>query len=189
MEYIFVTRSSDKAREVERMLGVPIERRDLDLPELQAVDVKDVVAAKARLAYETLGGMPVIVEDTGLYIDAWNKLPGALVRWFIQCVGDEGICAMLSAFSNRAAWAETAVGTYDGQLRIYAGRVDGRIAPQPAGRGGFGWDTIFVPNGSEKTFAEMTPTEKDRYSMRRIAFEAMLAAMKESRLEQDEGGS
>lgn len=82
---------------------------------------------------------------------------------------------MLHEFQNRRAWAKTAVATYDGQLQIFPGEIHGRIASTPTGEGGFGWDKIFVPEGAVKTFAEMRPSEKDSYSMRRLALEAMRA--------------
>jgi non-canonical purine NTP pyrophosphatase (RdgB/HAM1 family) len=171
--FVFVTQSANKLAEAERILNTKLERYDLDSPEIQAVEVEEVVKHKALYAYQALGGKPVIIEDTGLYIEAWNGLPGALIKWFVQRVGVAGICQMLQNFPERKAWAETIVATYDGQLRIFKGKVEGRIALSPAGDGGFGWDSVFIPADSDKTFAQMTPAEKDQYSMRRQAFEAM----------------
>jgi XTP/dITP diphosphohydrolase len=102
-------------------------------------------------------------------------LPGALIKWFVKRVNGEGMCKMMHEFPNRKAWAKTIVATYDGQLHIFTGEVEGSIAPVPMGERGFGWDGIFIPKGAIKTFAEMTPDEKDKHSMRRLAFEAMVA--------------
>ena len=175
INYIFVTGSSSKVAEAERILRVRLEHRNIELPEIQAVDVEDVVAHKAKYAYEALGKNPVMIEDTGLFIEAWHGLPGALVKWFIERVGVSGICQMMHLFSNRQAWARTVVATYDGHLNLFSGEVRGIIANAPAGESGFGWDKLFIPNGADKTFSEMSPDEKDKYSMRRIAFEAMMA--------------
>jgi non-canonical purine NTP pyrophosphatase (RdgB/HAM1 family) len=116
-----------------------------------------------------------MIEDTGLYIQTWNGLPGALVKWFLQRVGPEGICKMLQPYPDRSAKAKTIVATYDGhgEPGIFVGEVTGQIAALPYGDGGFGWDALFIPDGAQQTFAEMGPEEKDRYSMRRLAFEAM----------------
>jgi len=171
--YIFVTHSEGKVSEAEMILGAKLTHYSLDLPEVQAVEVEEVVSLKAQLAYRRLENQPVITEDTGLYFESWNGLPGALIKWFIKTVGPEGICRMLEPFPNRRAFAKTAVATYDGELRIFTGTVNGRIAIQPAGSRGFGWDSIFIPNSAAKTFAEMTLSEKNHYSMRRIAFEEM----------------
>lgn len=150
-----------------------LEHFDLDLPEIQSIDVEEVITYKAKHAYNALGQKPVMVEDTGLFFEAWNGLPGALIKWFFKSVGNAGICSMLHEFPDRSAWAKTVVATYDGQLQIFPGEIHGYIASAPVGDGGFGWDKIFVPQGASRTFAEMLPSEKDSYSMRRLALEAM----------------
>ncbi|HEX2739649.1 MAG TPA: non-canonical purine NTP pyrophosphatase, partial [Rubrobacter sp.] len=73
MEAIFVTTNEHKRREVQEILGVELERGDLDLPEIQAIDPAGVAAEKARAAREALGEpeSPIIVEDSGLMVDAW----------------------------------------------------------------------------------------------------------------------
>lgn len=172
--HVFVSQSNHKAREVERLLGSAVRHRNLDLDEIQAVSVDDVVRHKVRQAFTELG-VPVMIEDTGLHVDAWNGLPGALIKWFIETVGAAGICTMLNLFPDRSALAVTVIATYDGEghPRVFRGEVRGHIAPAPAGQGGFGWDAIFIPLGSTKTFGEMSPLEKDEYSMRRHALRAM----------------
>jgi non-canonical purine NTP pyrophosphatase (RdgB/HAM1 family) len=175
MPFIFVTGSTNKVAEAERILRFKLEHRQIDLPEIQAVDVEEVITYKAKYAYSVLDKKPVMIEDTGLYIEAWNGLPGALVKWFIEKIGDTGICEMMHSFTNKNAWARTAVATYDGELKIFSGEVRGRIADTPIGNEGFGWDRLFIPAGSDKTFGEMLPEEKDRYSMRRIGLEQMAA--------------
>lgn len=173
--FTFVTQSTDKVREAERILRLNLQHHSLDLPEIQSVEIEEVVTYKAKFAYEALGRVPVMIEDTGLFIEAWGGLPGALVKWFINHAGDSGICSMLHEFPNRSAVAKTIVATYDGQIQTFVGKVNGQIAHMPKGEGGFGWDRIFIPEGTTKTFGEMSAEEKDRYSMRRLALEAMLA--------------
>jgi non-canonical purine NTP pyrophosphatase (RdgB/HAM1 family) len=174
--FVFVTQSTSKLAEAERITGRSLEHYRVGLPEIQAVEVEDVVLFKARTAYAELG-KPVMIEDTGLFIDAWNGLPGALIKWFVERMGEPGICRMMQDFSNRRARAKTVVATYDGRIEptIFVGVVEGEISLAPAGTGGFGWDKIFIPIGAKKTFGEMTGQEKDRYSMRRQAFKKMLA--------------
>ena len=169
-DWIFVTSSRPKFVEAERILGRRLIQRDLDLPEVQALGLETVIASKAQLAYNALGGASVIVEDTGLFIDCWKGLPGALVRWFEETVGPAGICSMLEGFADRHARAQTIVGAYDGSLEVFSGEVHGQIARTPRGDQGFGWDAIFIPDGEIRTFGEMTSEEKDFLSMRRKAF-------------------
>jgi non-canonical purine NTP pyrophosphatase (RdgB/HAM1 family) len=175
---VFVTGRAEKAREAER-LGFRLERRDLDLPEPQALDPADVVEAKARDAYARLA-RPVVVEDSGLAIKAWNGFPGALVKWLEKSAGLETMARMLDRFPDRSATATCAVAYFDGE-RVVQGRgeISGTIAHAPRGKSGFGWDALFIPEGSDRTFAEMSGEEKDRVSHRRRAWEALAREMPE----------
>ena len=168
---LFVSSNAGKAREVAAILGYPLERLEADVPEIQALDVSEVVREKATAAY-ALAGRPVLVEDTGLYITSLNGLPGALVKWFLATVGPAGICAMLPPGAPRTAIARTAVALHDGrEVIVLTGEVPGQITTSPRGANGFGWDPIFQPDGASGTFAELTQEEKNRYSMRRAALE------------------
>jgi len=172
----FVTSRAEKAQEAER-LGFAIERLDLDLPEPQALHPREIVEAKARDAYARVR-RPVLVEDSGLSIRAWAGFPGALVKWLEKSAGVAALPRMLDAFSDRAATAICAIGYCDGGPVVTAlGEAPGTIAPAPRGAGGFGWDTIFIPEGGDRTFAEMAPEEKDRVSHRRRAWDAMSARL------------
>ncbi len=173
LPFTFITSSENKLREVVRLLGRPFARAALSLEEIQEIALEPVVAYKARHAYAQVGG-PVLVEDTGLAFAAWNGLPGALVKWFLSSLGNEGVCRLMQNETNRAATATTMFGYYDGVLyRAFSGSVEGIVVARPRGTQGFGWDAIFQPLGSERTFAEMTPEEKDRFSMRRLALEQL----------------
>ena len=174
-EIHFATGNADKFRLVSGLLPIPVRQVVLDLPERQALDAREVIEAKARDAYRQLG-KPVLVEDTALHIEAWGGLPGALITWFLQTVGNEGLCRMMRDWENRAAVAVSAVGFYDGMaFRCFAGEIAGRIVERPRGEHGFGWDPIFEPDGLGKTFAEMLPGDKVAVSMRRQAIERFRA--------------
>ena len=172
----FITGNLNKVRECERILGARLDHEALELEEIQAVDLMPVVEHKARNAYTVLG-RPVLVEDTGLAFDAWNGLPGALIKWFLTSVGVEGVCRMLQAEAKRGATASTLLGYCDGgDVQTFVGTVVGSIPDHPRGTSGFGWDPIFQPRGSDLTFAELAEldgVEKDRFSMRRKALDAL----------------
>ncbi len=169
----FITSSASKRAEVERILGRPLKHLALSLDEIQSVDLEPVVSHKAQQAYTLVGG-PVLVEDTGLSFAAWNGLPGALIKWFLSALGTAGICRLLQGESNRAATAATLFGYDDGTgCRVFSGAASGMIPDRPRGTQGFGWDAIFQPLGSDKTFAEMAHEEKDRFSMRRLALDQL----------------
>ena len=169
---VFVTSRAEKALEAER-LGFDIERLDLDLPEPQALDPSEIVEAKARAAYAVVS-RPVLVEDSGLAIRAWGGFPGALVKWLEKSAGVAALARMLDAFPDRSATATCAIGFCDGgEVLTARGETHGSIARSPRGEGGFGWDVLFIPEGSSQTFAEMAPAEKDRISHRRRAWDAL----------------
>ncbi|MBW4654655.1 MAG: non-canonical purine NTP pyrophosphatase [Kaiparowitsia implicata GSE-PSE-MK54-09C] len=172
-DFLFVTHSRHKLAEAERYMGRKLKHFGLDLPELQSVDVEEVAVHKVKHANHVLK-RPVLVDDTGLYIDAWNGMPGALVKWFMQRVHDQGICDMMRQFEVRSARAKTVLATCDETLiNVYIGVVEGSIASEPRGDG-YSWETIFIPYGHTKTLAEMTDDEKDPVSVRRLAFEALV---------------
>jgi len=167
-----VTGRPEKALEAQR-LGFPLERVDLDLPEPQALEPAQVAEAKARAAFERLG-RAVLVEDSGLAVEAWGGFPGALVKWLEKSARLEGIARMLDPFPDRSARAVCAIVYFDGEiLHAARGVAEGSIAPSPRGTEGFGWDALFVPEGGNRTFAEMTPAEKDRFSHRGKAWAEM----------------
>ena len=173
---LFVTTNEHKRREVQQILGVALEGADLDLPEIQAIDPAEVAAEKARAARGALGDtdLPVLVEDSGLMVDAWGGFPGALTKWVMQSVGNEGLLRMLAPEEDRSARAVcvVALAGADGEVRTFRGEVGGTVAESPRGGGGFGYDPVFVPGWSEETYAEMGEA-KNADSHRARAFRAL----------------
>ena len=174
-----ITGNEGKAREFERLLGFSVDRVKLDLPETQSVNVETVSSLKVSAAFDIVKS-PVMVDDTGLVFSAWGNLPGALVKWFLDEVGNEGILKMLEGWTDRSAYVITSIGYADNERRfVVKGVVEGEIATEPRGANGFGYDEIFIPKGYDKTFAEMTDVEKDEVSMRSRAVEALLEKLKD----------
>ncbi|MEM9776232.1 MAG: non-canonical purine NTP pyrophosphatase [Chloroflexota bacterium] len=167
MELLLATGNQHKARAIELILDRPIKIISLDLPEIQSIHVSEVIEEKAKVAFDLIG-QPVLVEDTSLSVHAWNNLPGALIKWFLESVGNDGICQMLQSYEKLEATAETCIGYFNGQQFIsFSGLMEGYISRQPKGENGFGWDPIFIPDGWDKTIAEMSNAEKEGFvSMR-----------------------
>lgn len=166
---LFVTGNKHKFQSVQQLLGQSVRQIDIDLPEVQAIEVKTVIEAKLMAAFQKVG-QPVLVEDTGLHFHALNGLPGALIRWFLESIGNEGLCRLLSDFEDRGATAVTTIGYTDGKETLFfSAEVQGQIVAQPRGSGGFGWDPIFQPNGYDRTFAELSAEEISKLSMRQTA--------------------
>jgi len=169
---IFLTGNVRKLNEAKKIIGnevdVNILNKKIDLDEIQSTNVKDIIEKKIVDAYKKIN-KPVFCEDTGLYIKNLNNFPGALIKFYYEYVGNKKI----TKFSGGSkAYAETIIGyTEDGKkTSFYSGIVRGTISKKPKGKKGFGWDPIFIPNNSNKTFAEMDGEEKNNISMRYKAF-------------------
>ena len=169
----FITGNAAKAEQLKRHLNYPVFHKKLDLDEIQSLDLKKIVERKAREAYKKVKS-PVLVEDVSLSFHAFGKLPGPLIKWFLGELGNDGLCKMLDGHKNRNATAEVCFGLYDGKkLKIFGGKVEGKIAEYPRGKTDFGWDPIFIPKGNRKTNAEMSIDEQKKTSMRRIALKKL----------------
>ena len=174
MKLYFVTGNRGKFEEARRVLagcGVELEMLpDAPKLEVQSMDVRDVARWAAYTAYLATG-KPVVVEDTGLYIDALNGFPGAFAAQVYKTIGLRGVLKLLDGVENRRARFVTAVVAVIPPRVVEAvGVVEGVIVEEPRGSGGFGYDPIFRPLGSDKTFAEMSLEEKNRWSHRGRAF-------------------
>jgi XTP/dITP diphosphohydrolase len=130
-----------------------------------------VATYKAQNAYNLLN-KPVLVEDTSLAFIGLNGLPGALIKSFLQCLTLQQIVDLLK--ENREAIAKTCLAYCDNNgVRLFTAEILGQIAKEPKGEKGFGWDSIFIPSGQNKTFGEMEPEEKNKFSMRQKAAEKL----------------
>ena len=169
MNLHFVTSNPNKFRELSELLECNFSRSDLDLQEIQTTDLHELVKFKLRQAYEHVQA-PVIVEDTSLYFEAWNELPGPLVKFFLKNIGLSGMVRALEQCSNNSASAACCLGfTKDGKsMYLFEGKVKGNIV-EPRGSQHFGWDAIFLPAGYQRTFGEMSSQEKHQISPRGAA--------------------
>lgn len=171
----FVSSNDEKFREIRGALEIcdyVVQRRDIDVPEIQSINPTDVAMYKARAAFQQLGSGLVLVEDTGLGVDTWDGYPGALIKWVLKSVGESGLCRQLDAWEDRRATATVVLCLFDGEhLHTFKGQTTGVIAESPRGTFGFGWDSIFQPDGYEITYGEMPREDKMKISMRARALE------------------
>lgn len=169
----FITSNAAKAEQLGRHLDYPVTHKKLDLPEIQSLDLHEIIEHKAREAFKQVHGA-VLVEDTALTFHAFGKLPGPLIKWFLAELNNEGLCKILNSYRDRSALAEVCFGLYDGkELKTFEGKMEGMIASNPRGEKGFGWDPIFIPKGCKKTWGEMDAEEQKETSMRRIALQKL----------------
>ena len=171
MSLYFMTGNKGKLAEVQSILG-NVEALDIDLPEIQELDAHKIIKAKLEEALKHQAG-EFIVEDTSLYFESLNGLPGPLIKWFMKTVGNDGLYKIAESFGNFNAEAKTTIGysNSQGDIQFFEGNIKGVIV-SPRGEG-FGWDPIFQPEGYTKTFGELTAEEKNSFSMRKIAVEKL----------------
>lgn len=146
--------------------------------------------AKARDAFRATG-LAAVADDSGLEVDALNGMPGVLsARWSGRHGDDSGNTALLLAQlgdvpedRRGAAFVSACALVYDaGDTRketVVRGAWPGSIGHEPRGDGGFGYDPVFLPSGSSRTAAQLTPQEKDAVSHRGRALAALLPALRE----------
>jgi non-canonical purine NTP pyrophosphatase (RdgB/HAM1 family) len=172
-QLIFVSSNPRKAEEAERILGFPLLRVALLLPEIQSQGVEEITRHKLEVA-RTKGYRRLLVEDVSLGFEELGYFPGPYVKWLLESAGGKGLGAIAYALRNRRARAQCCAGYWDGQEAfIFLGQVNGEILVEPRGDRSFGWDAWFVPEGSKKTFSEMTPEEKDAVSHRGAAYRTL----------------
>lgn len=141
------------------------------IKEIQSDDLKEIIKQKTLSAFQEFG-RPVLVEHTGLFINAWGGMPGGLTQLFWDTLGGEKICHMLSNFADRSALAKTVMGFCDGrQLFLdFEGSLKGFIADKPHGGREFQWGTIFIPDGHPKAYSELEVAQLNLISHRANAF-------------------
>ena len=146
---------------------------------------EDNALAKARDAFVATG-LPSVADDSGLEVAALNGMPGVLsARWSGSHGDDAGNTALLLAQlrdvpddRRRAAFVSACALVSDSDEVVVRGEWPGNIAREPRGDGGFGYDPVFVPDGCERTAAQLSPAEKDAISHRGRALGLLVPALR-----------
>ncbi len=190
MRLVAATHNPGKAREIEALLDghyTIVTAGQLNLPEPDETETTFVGNAmlKARHAAQASGEV-ALADDSGLSVPALVGAPGLYsARWagptkdFALAMKKVEQRLEEIASTDRRAWftSALAVAWPDGPCVVVEGRIDGELVFPPRGDRGFGYDPIFRPEGSELTFGEMDPVEKDALSHRARAFARLKAAL------------
>lgn len=173
MNLIFVTGNKNKFKEAQNILdNINLTQIDKDIEEVQNIHAIEVAKRKAEKCISRVN-CPFIIDDTALYIKAWNGFPGALAKFMIKELSTRKIFELLQN-DKKYAVSETVIGYYDGdQIRLFTSRTNGKIT-KPTVKG-HGFDDIFLPDNSSKTFAEMSIEEKKEFSPRYKALKLLKA--------------
>lgn len=162
----FATGNSEKVKEARAILGIPIEIADIEVDEVQSMDLEYITAKKVEEAYKKLR-KPVIVDDVGLYFDAFNGFPGPFIKFFADKLGNDGILELLKDEKNRGVTIQGAIGYHDGrEPHVFVEAIRGTVSHDLKGKDGWGFDFYVVPNGYNQTFAEMGSDKKNQISHR-----------------------
>lgn len=186
MKLVFATGNQNKVKEIQALLPVSIELMGLldigcseDIPETQPT-IEGNAAQKAFYVFEKYHHN-CFADDTGLEIEALNGRPGVLSARYAGEAKDananmDKILTELKNETNRTAHFKTVISlVIDGEELQFEGVVEGTILKEKRGAKGFGYDPIFLPNGSERSFAEMDVAEKNEISHRALAVKKLVA--------------
>jgi XTP/dITP diphosphohydrolase len=161
-----VTSNPGKAAEVASFFcgSLVVDHVALEIPEHRSSDIAEIAREKVRYAYSRLK-IPLIVDDTGFFIDALEGFPGPYAAYVQNSIGNAGILKLMEGRSDRGARFTTGIAYADEYgIEVFTGTLEGKIALFPRGNNGFGYDPIFEVG--EKTLAECSIEEKSRISHR-----------------------
>ena len=191
MEIVFATNNAHKLSELRSIVGDKIRILSLndigchdDIPE-DADTLEGNAIQKARWVKDRYG-YDCFADDTGLEVDALDGAPGVHSARFAPGVGHDTLANMnlllqkMENKTDRRARFRTIIALIqgNGEPRLFEGIVNGRIIDSPRGTEGFGYDPVFVPDGYDKTFAELSAEQKNSISHRGRATRALVAFLK-----------
>lgn len=191
MKLIFATNNQHKVEEIRAVLPKDFDIRslkeagiDIDIPEPH--DTLEANAKEKAVTIFHLAGTSCFSEDTGLEVTALNGDPGVRSARYAEDdkLFDSNIDKLLHKLEgkeNRAAQFRTVICLIvEGNVTFFEGVCGGRIITERRGQGGFGYDPVFVPEGADKTFAEMSRGEKAQFSHRRKAVDKLVSFLNHS---------
>lgn len=162
--------SSNQHKYTELKAIIPnLELYPMELPEIQSLDPQAIIRFKLQEALKHHKG-PCIVEDTSVYFEGLNGLPGPFIKFFVQSLGGEKLAQLVASTWNTRVVAKSLIwyAQSPDQILIFEWSITGTIVP-PRGNSPFGRDPIFQPDGLDQTFGEMTSEAKNQISMRKQA--------------------
>lgn len=182
---IFATNNQNKVAEVRAVLSnvfniITLKEAGIDIDIPEPHDTLEANATEKSTTIFKLTGQHCFSEDTGLEVEALNGEPGVKsARYAGEARSfDDNIDKLLNRlkpFENRSARFRTVISLIlDGREYVFEGICPGRIITERKGTNGFGYDPVFIPDGSDKTFAEMEMNEKNIFSHRKKAMQKLI---------------
>lgn len=174
----YVTKKEKKVKELNDIIGETLKGQNVELTnvsfevELYQGELVDVAVKKAKSAAEQAKA-PVLVEAVGLGFEALQGLPGPYIGAFSDKLKNEGLVKLLAGHENKKATATSVFVYYkspESEPQVFVGETKGQIV-EPRGTNGLGWDPIFLPEGYDKTYAELDAETKNKISQRKLALD------------------
>lgn len=170
-EFFFATGNDHKLEEAQAALSkfqVGVKKlEEFKKLEIQSNDLEEIAASALALIVREIK-KPVFVEDSGLFIHELNGFPGPYSSFVFETLGTDGILKLMEGAKSRKAEFRSSVafGMDGNWLATFSSTTEGTVQLSERGEKGFGFDPIFVPMWTQKTFAEMELKEKTIYSHR-----------------------
>ena len=161
----------NEARNILTGLDIAVGMLRVKDTEIQSDSLVEIAQTSAQEAFKRCG-LPIIVEDAGLFINALKGFPGPYAAYAYKTIGNKGLLTLMKNVENRKARFQSAIAYCESETEtpvVFEGEAEGEITADErrgSGKAGFGFDPIFQPDGSTKTFAEMTLEEKNGFSHR-----------------------
>lgn len=171
----FLSGNAGKFQEARTILApFGITTRHLKRPKVEIQDLNLENVARFALKEALIENRSqTLVEDSGLFIDALGGFPGPYSSYVYGTIGLKGILSLLNGEKRRGAFFQSSIafGSPTTEPIVFTGRVKGRIAKRISGKLGFGYDPIFIPDRSRKTFGQTGLPDKNMVSHRASAFQ------------------
>jgi len=180
----FITSNVGKFKEVvdifkKNLPDVMLEMYPAEKVEIQSSELEKIALFSARYIREKEKIDNFFVEDAGLFINALKGFPGPYSSYVYKTIGVNGILKLMKNVKDRRAFFKAVIAfCWKGDIYLFTGVVHGKIAEEARGTQGFGFDPIFIPNGDNRTFAEMTIEEKNKLSHRGKAIRKLINFLK-----------
>src|SRR5215472_5078927 len=170
----FLTTNRHKFNEAKAILGsksIHIRQLNETKLEIQGPGPQQIAEFALRVAVR-YHKHRILVEDSGLFVEDLDGFPGPYSSYVLGTIGLNGVLELLRNHRNRKAYfqASVAFGSSTDNPRVFTGRVEGRISKKILGETGFGYDPIFIPDDSSKTFGQTSQAYKNEKSHRAKAF-------------------
>ncbi len=180
MELNFATSNEHKYKEAKMILkkeGIGVNWIPFSHTEIRSESFEEIAVDAVKAAYRKIK-KPVFVEDGGLVVESLNGFPCTFSAWVQRKIGSAGVLKLMDGVENRTARFMLAIAWTDGEkVKTFTAYSEGTITNEKKGVSGFGYDSIFIPNGYEKTFAE-SPEIKEKISHRKKALMKLITFIK-----------